>query len=173
MVSRAHQPLVGPNARCGSAEVVEQLRRSVDQSMREWRIVVGECAIALHWAARALDSLRARLTQYGGGFFATAQRAKPYDDLEQVGPEMDTLAEQLAVTLGREHEAVVAFGGARAAMSDIVETVGLLKDPQRHEMAVPQKFVDQTIARVQDQRERFDAWRDQFMAAARDAPGED
>ena len=85
---------------------------------------------------------------------------------------MDALAEELAVTLGREHEAVVAFGNARAAVSDIVETVGLLKDPQRHQVADLQKFVGQTIARVQDQRERFDASRDQFMAAARDVPGE-
>ena len=140
--------------------------------MRESRIVVGECAIALHWAARALDSLRARLTQHRGGFFATEQHAKPYDDLEQVGPEMDALAEQLAVTLGRDHEAVVAFANARTAVSDIVATVGLLKEPQRHELAHLQKFVDQTIARVQEQRERFDASRDQFMAAARGAPPE-
>ena len=137
------------------------------------RTVVGECAIALHWAARTLDSLRARLTQYGRGFFATEQHAKPYDDLEQVGPEMDALAEQLAVKLGREHEAVVAFGNARAAVSDIVETVGLLKDPQRHQVADLQKFVDQTIARAQDQRERFDDWRDRFMAAARGVPAQD
>lgn len=86
---------------------------------------------------------------------------------------MEALAEQMAVTLGREHEAVVAFGNARAAVSDIVETVGLLKDPQRHEVGGLQRFVDQTIARVQDQRERFDAGRDRFMAAARDVPGED
>ena len=141
--------------------------------MRESRIVVGECAIALHWAARALDSLRARLTQYGGGFFATEQHARPYDDLKQVGPEMDALAEQLAMKLGREHEAVVAFGNARAAVSDIVETVRLLKDPQRDQVGDLQKFVDQTIARVQDQRERYDDWRDQFMAAVRGLPAQD
>lgn len=141
--------------------------------MRESRIVVGDCAIALHWAARALDSLRARLTQYGEGFFATEQRAKPYLDLERVGREMDALTEQLAVTLEREHEAVVAFANARAAVSDIVETVGLLKDPQRHKVVDVHKFVEQTIARVQDQREEFDACRDRFMAAARDLPGED
>ena len=135
--------------------------------MRESHLVVGDCAIALHWVARTLDSLRARLTQYREGFFATEQHAKPYVDLERLGPEMNALTEQLAVTLGREHEAVVALGNAWAAVSDIVETVGRLKDPKRHKVADVQKFVEQTIARVQEQREEFDACRDSFMAAVR------
>lgn len=131
--------------------------------------MVGDCAIALHRAACALDSLRGRLTEHGGGFFDTEQHARPYGDLERLGAEMDVLAEQLSVTLGREHQALVAFGNARAAMSDIVETVGLLRDPDRHGVADFQKFVDQSIARVQDERERFDGCRDRFMAT-RDLP---
>lgn len=135
--------------------------------------VVGDCAIALHRVAWTLDSLRGRLTAYRAGFFDTEQHAKPYGDLERLGQDMDVLAEQLSVTLGPEHDAVVAFGDARAAVGEIAETVGLLKDPNRPEVADVQKFVDQTIARVQDQRERFDGCRDQFMAVTRDLPARD
>lgn len=120
--------------------------------------------------AWTLDSLRGRLATYRAGFFDTEQHAKPHGDLERLGREMDGLAEQLSVTLGPEHDAVVAFGDARAAAGDIAETVGLLKDPNRHKVADVQKFVDQTIARIQDHRERFDACRDQFMAVTRDLP---
>ncbi len=141
--------------------------------MRESRTVFGDCAIALHWVACALDSLRIRLTEYGEGLFETEQRAKPYEDLERLGQEMDALAEQLSVTLEGEHEALVAFGSARAAVSDVVETVGLLRDPSRHGAAGIPKLVEETIAHVEGQRERFDACRDQFMAATRDLPGED
>lgn len=132
--------------------------------------MVGDCAIALHWVACALDSLRDRLTVYGERFFDTEQHAKPYGDLERLVGEMDALAEELAAPLGGDHDALVAFGNARTAVSDIVETVGLLKDPKRHEVAGVQKFVDQTIARVEDQRERFDASRRRFMDATRDVP---
>jgi hypothetical protein len=139
--------------------------------MRESRVaVVGDCAIALHWVACALDSLRDRLTTYGRRFFDTERHAKPHADLEQLVGEMDALAEQLAATLGRDHDALAAFSDARTAVSDVVETVGLLKDPKRDEVADVQKFVEQTIARVQDQRERFDASRERFMATTRDAP---
>ena len=140
--------------------------------MRESRVVVGDCAIALHWVACALDSVRDRLTTYGRRFFETEQHAKPYADLEQLVREMDALAEQLAGALGHDHDALVAFGNARNVVSDIVETVGLLKDPKPHEVADVQKLVEQTIARVRDQRERFDACREQFMAATRDMPRE-
>ena len=138
--------------------------------MRESRAVVGDCAIGLHWVACALDSLRDRLVDHGGRFFDTEQHAKPYSDLERFVGEMDGLAEELAATLGRDHDALVAFGNARTAVSDVVETVGLLKDPEQHAVAGVQKFVDQTIARVEDQRERFDASREEFMAATRDVP---
>lgn len=133
----------------------------------------GDCAITLHWAACALDSLRIRLTEHGGKLFEIEQRAKPYDDLERLGPEMDALAEQLSVTLGGEHEALVAFGGARAAVGDVVEAVGPLRDPSRYPVTNVQKFVEETIAHVQDRRERFDGCRDEFMAATRDSPRED
>lgn len=140
--------------------------------MRESRAVVGDCAIALHWVACALDSLRDRLTAYGGRFFDTEQHAKPHSDLERLLEDMDALGEELAATLGRDHDAPLALANARTAVSDIVETVGLLKDPNRDEVVDLQKFVEQTIARVKDQRERFDACREQFMAATRDVPRE-
>lgn len=141
--------------------------------MRESRMVFGDCAIALHWVACALDSLRIRLTAYGGGFFESEQRAKPYEDLDHLGQQMDALARQLSITLGDEHEALVAFGSARAAVGDVVETVGLLRDPSRPGAAGISKLVEETIAHVEGQRERFDASRDQFMAATRDLRGED
>ena len=131
----------------------------------------GDCAIALHWVACALDSLQSSLTRYGGRLSESEDRAKPYEDLERLVPEMDALNEQLSKTLAPEHDALVAFGGARAALADIVEAAGLLRDPSSHEVVNVERFVDDTIARVLEQRDRFDACRDQFMAASRDSPG--
>jgi len=135
--------------------------------------VLGEGAIALHRAACALDSLRSRLTAYGAGFFGTEQRARPYEDLERLGQEMGTLSERFTVELGREHEAVAAFTGARVAVRDIVATLALLRDPDRHGVSDIQKFADETIEQIEDQRAGFDAWRDRFMDALRDARGKE
>jgi len=121
--------------------------------------VLGEGAIALHRAACALDSVRSRLTAYGAGFFETEQRARPYEDLERLGQQMGTLTERFTVELGREHEAVAAFAGARVAVRDIVATLALLRDPDRHGVSDIQKFADETIEQIEDQRAGFDARR--------------
>jgi len=135
--------------------------------------VLGEAAIVLHRVACALDSVRSRLTEHGAGFFETEQRARPYEDLKQLGHEIEALADRLSVKLGREHEATAAFASARVAVQDIVEALGRLSDPDRHGALGLQKLADETIEHVEDQRTRLDACRNRFMDAMGDAPGKE
>ena len=132
--------------------------------------MLGDGSIVLHWVACSLDSVRNRLDEYGAGFFATEQRARPYDDLERLSQDMDSLTEHLPGELGPEHEAVAALAGARVAVRDIVEKLGLLRDPDRQGAFDVQKLVDATIEQVAEKRAIFDACRDRYMDAVRASP---
>jgi hypothetical protein len=131
--------------------------------------VLGEGAIALHRVAYALDSVRSRLTAFGENFFESEQRARPYEDLRLLEREMDALTEMFTDELGREHEAVAAFVGARAAVADVLHTLGLLRDPGAPEAAEILTTPEVLVERVEEHRTSFDAARDRFMQAVRRA----
>lgn len=129
--------------------------------------MLGEGAIALHRAAYALDAVRTRLTAFGERLFESAERTQPVDDLRRLTGEMEALAEEFAEDLGREHEAVAAFGSARGAVQDVIQTLDLFKGPAPEGAVGVPTSPEDALDRIEAQRDDFDASRERFMEAVR------
>lgn len=174
--------IIAPNVVAATAIIVGWLQHDKSLGMQRKladldnvRSVLDDAAVALHNVTYALDSARSALGQWGRKFFDSDEGTIAYEQLKSFGQDVDVLVPRLAVRLGREHEAVIAFEAAVEDALDIFRALGLVRlepepDPG-HATALVRDFIDKSRARITERREQFDGHREMFMDAAQRAAG--
>lgn len=141
------------------SRTLEHERTLVD--LEAARTVIEEGAITLHRVAYVLDDLRGP---------TSIKREEVRARLRDFGQRFDELSERLKVRLGPEHEVTREFVEADEAVLDMFRALSLmgLEEPAEveHARRDATQFMEQQRERINVSRNRFDAHRTEFIAAA-------